>query len=386
MERNKKYLILLTIFRFFRSLSAGMIAIAFPYRILVDLKLSASILGLIYTAATIATAFFGLLFGFLADTYSKKITLFLSAIILPVSAVIIFASNNLFLLFIAAMLGGISATGSTSGGGVGGAAAPIQNAIVTELTTPQERTFYFSLLAFLGGIIAAIGSLFAKVLSNKEIFLLATILSLFSAVVIIPIKLEKPVQNGNKFELKSLLTIGKFTITGMLNGLSQGLVTPFLIPFFVIVYKMSETKMAEYAFISGLIASFSLLIAPYLKKRFGFLKSIIFTRGIGAVLTVIMPIFRILPLSLFIYLSIPALRVMALPAQQSALTDLVEPDEVGRALGINQVTRLGSSSLGTLFAGYMIDLQDVGIPFYAYGVVMGINILLYYKFFKDVKE
>ncbi|MGC9000695.1 MAG: MFS transporter [Caldisericum sp.] len=386
MDKNKKYIMLMVIFRLFRSLSAGMIAIAFPYRILVDLKYSTSTLGLIYTAATIATAIFGLLFGFLADIYSKKITLLMAAVLLPLSAILIFSSNNLFLLFVAAMLGGISATGSTSGGGVGGAAAPIQNAIITDLTRPQERTFYFSLLMFLGSIIAALGSLAAKFLSNKDIFLLAALLSLCSALVIAPIKLTRTANHENKFALKSALTIGKFTLTGMLNGLSQGLVAPFLIPFFVITFNISESVMANYAFISGIIASFALLAAPYLKRRFGFLRSIIITRGLGTTLAVIMPIFRILPVSLFIYFSMPALRVMALPVQQSAMTDMVDSEEVGRALGVNQVTRLVSSSLGTLFSGYMFDISEIGLPFYTYGAVMGINIFLYYKFFKDSKE
>ncbi|MGC8576248.1 MAG: hypothetical protein ACP5L3_06990 [Caldisericum sp.] len=58
-------------------------------------------------------------------------------------------------------------------------------------------------------------------------------------------KLKNTIQNNrNKFALKSALTIGKFTLTGILNGLSQGLATPFLIPFFVVVYKLSETKIA----------------------------------------------------------------------------------------------------------------------------------------------
>ncbi|BAL81513.1 hypothetical protein [Caldisericum exile] len=48
---------------------------------------------------------FGLLYGFLADIYSKKATLIFSAILLPISAILIYASNNLFVLFIGAMLG-----------------------------------------------------------------------------------------------------------------------------------------------------------------------------------------------------------------------------------------------------------------------------------------
>ncbi|MGC8948937.1 MAG: MFS transporter [Thermoprotei archaeon] len=376
---TKKYITLLVLFRILRSISAGMIALTFPYLILQKLSYSSFILGLIYTAATIATAIFGILFGFMADIYGRKQTLIIVALLLPLSSFLIYVSNNLFILFLAAMLGGYSATGSLSGGGVGGAAQPIQNALIVDLTTPERRTFYFSILTFIAGVTAAIGSLIARVFTIDDAFLIATLISFLSVIVILPIKTRNTRGKMNKLESK--IVIGKFSLTGIINGFTQGLVTPFLIPFFYIVYNIPKSEMSIYAFISGLIGSFALLLAPYLERYFGFVKSIAITRGLGAILTVLLPLIKILPVSLAIYFILPALRVAALPVQQSAMTEMVSQDEVGRALGINQVARLAASSTGTTLTGYLFDTPEIELPFYIYGVMMFINIYLYFKFF-----
>jgi MFS family permease len=186
---SRKYIILLTIFRIFRSVSAGMINIAFPYLVLTKLNLGSLMLGLMYTSATVATAIFGLAFGFMTDIYGRKETLFIVSLMLPLSSLLIFLySNNLIILFIAAMIGGYSATGSLTGGGIGGAAQPIQNALIVDLTSPEQRTYYFSLLTFIAGITSAFGSLIAKIFTIDEIFLIATLFSIISVIVILPIK------------------------------------------------------------------------------------------------------------------------------------------------------------------------------------------------------
>ncbi len=370
---------LLTIFRILRSVAAGMITLAFPYLVLTKLGYGSFILGLIYTSATIATAIFGLVFGFMTDIYGRKETLLIVSLMLPLSSLLIYLSNNLIVIFIAAMIGGYSATGSLAGGGIGGAAQPIQNTLIADLTTPEQRTYYFSLLTFIAGVASALGSLITKILTIDEVFLIATLFSVASVLVIIPIKTNNAKGKLNKLESK--VVIGKFTLTGILNGFTQGLITPFLIPFFIIVYNIPKSDMSTYQFISGLIGSFALLLAPRLERHFGFVKSIAITRGLGTILTVLLPLIRILPVSLAIFFTIPALRIAALPVQQAAITEMVSQDEVGRALGINQVARLAASSSGTTLTGYMFDLSEIEVPFYVYGVIMSINIYLYFKFF-----
>jgi len=356
-----------------------MIALAFPYLVLRNYHRSAFSLGLLYTAASISTALFGLGVGFLADRWGRKKSLVLVAITLPASTAIVYVFHGMLPLFIAAALGGYSATGSLMGGGVGGAGQPIQSAIIASLTPSHSRTFYFSLFTFLSGVLAAVGALMARLFSPQGAFVVATAIATVGLLFLLP--LHVPEFSGTPRQMKSLRIIGQFSITGMLNGFSQGLITPFLIPFFVLVYKLPKNQMATYGFIAGTLGSAALLSAPLLDRAFGFVRSIAVTRGLGAFLLVLLPLSHHLAVALAIYVMTPALRVAALPAQQRALTDMVSPGETGRALGLNQVTRLGASSGAVALTGFLFSESEIALPFFIYAALMAANIGLYFKFF-----
>jgi MFS family permease len=367
--------------RLARSLAAGIIFVAFPYLVITELRYSSLILGLAYTLGTLTTAILGLGLGYVADLFSKKYSLILASLLLPLSSMLIFINHSLPAILLASALGGYSATGAIAGGGTGGAAIPIQNALIVELTERSDRTFYFSLFTFIAGLA---GSYIAGILTVNEGFLLATLLSFISVFVLFPIK-SKNVR-AKTTSLKSKIVIGKFSITGMLNGFSYGLIAPFLIPFFILIYHVPKSEMATYTFLSSLIASISILLSPYIDKKMGFLKSIMVTRGIASVLSLLMPVIRILEVSITIYLVFPALRILALPVQQRAMVDMVSQDEVGRAMGINQVTRLASSSASTTITGYLFSESQIDLPFFVSGAIMLLNIYLYFRFFSGSDE
>lgn len=377
-------LILLFLFRVCRSIAAGMITIAFPYFVLNDYGFSSLTLGFLFTSAAIATAVIGLLTGILADIWGRRSTLIVMAFTLPLSALLVYLGHGLPWLYAGAILGGYSATGSLMSGGVGGAVQPIQTAIIASIVRSSRRTLLFSVFGFSTGLFAALGVLAAKLVSTRTTFLVAFIISLIGALLVLP--LSVPEVKGRVRQLKGAKVIGKFSLTGMLNGFAQGLVTPFLIPFFFLAYGVPKEAMAHYGFASGAIASIALLGAPLLDRKLGFVWAITLTRGIGAALVAVLPLFHALKIAVIIYLLFPALRVIALPAQQRALTDVVDVDETGRALGINQVLRLASSSVAVALTGYFFSKQDFATPFYLYAGIMAVNIVLYFRFFGHARE
>ena len=174
---NDTQLRLQHLLRLTRTLAAALISVAFPYYILTELHYSAFTLGILYSAATIATALLALLFGYLADVWGRKGTLVLTGILLPLGAVLAFWSGHLAVLFAAAMLGGFSATGARASGGAGGAGQPPHNAALSDLTTTENRTHYFSQFTFFSGLFGAGGMLLARVLGGRMAFLAAAIVS-----------------------------------------------------------------------------------------------------------------------------------------------------------------------------------------------------------------
>lgn len=383
-ETDIRSLRFLAALRVLRSLSAGMINVAFPFLVLTELHHGAFLLGMVYSAATVATAALGLGFGLAADMVGRRASFVGALALLPVSASLLVVNTSVPVLFLAAVVGGISATGSLSGGGVGGAAQPIQSILATELTSRNDRTKYYAVLAFISGVASAGGAYLGGLAGIREVFAAAAVLGAASLGLSPFVRMGSGVRRT--VSLKTGAAIGKFSLTGVLNGLSQGLITPFLIPFFISVYSISRPEMSVYAGISGIMASFALLVAPAIERKIGFLRGIIVTRVGSIVLSIIMPVVRVFPVSLAVYFLLPATRVMALPVQQVAMMDMVSEDERGAAFGINQATRLLAASGGTYFAGFEFESAEVNaaaveVPFALYGFVLGANLGLYWLFF-----
>jgi len=368
--------------RVLRSLSGGIITIAFPYLLLKDLHYSPFLLGIIYTAATISTALLSLASGYIADLWNQKYTLIFTLLLLPLSSLIILLFHNIIFIFLAAVLGGY--TGTLAGGVTGGAAIPLMNALVSDLVNIQGRVKVFSKLMFIGGISGAVGMLLGKISNTYTLFIFASVASLLSVMIMIPVRAKTKNKKANT-ALKAKDAIFKFSVVGMLNGLSQGLIMPFMIPFFIIVYHTPKSQMSIYSFAGSVVAAFAPMFANLLDKKYGFLKSITVTRGLGAMLMVFFPVVRIFYLSLIIYLVSPFLRMMALPIQQSTLVGMVDASETARALSINQVSRLSASAAGTFVASDFFLLNSIEAPFFLYSAVMFLNIYLYVKFFKNKK-
>ncbi|BBD73096.1 hypothetical protein HS1genome_1485 [Sulfodiicoccus acidiphilus] len=363
-----------------RSAAAGIIMIVYPYLMLKGLHVSVVFLGLIYTAAALATALLGVALGYATDLWGRKESLILGSILLPISSALLLFGINVPLTVAAALLGGISSTGSMAGGGVGGAVAPVQSSIIADLTKREERTVYISLLSFIGNLAASAGFVIGGFMTVEEALYGATVLGILSVLLVLPMDLPKI--RASSFKLKHGGVVGKFSITGLLNGLSQGLVTPFLIPFFIVAYDLSRSQMGIYGTIGSLLATFTLLVAPRLERWLGFLGTVYVTRGATVLMMGVFPFVRVLWGSLLIYVLYPSLRVVSIPVTQSAMMGMVDADERGRINGLNQSSRLGFSALGTAVATPFFDGSLLYLPFLAYSVTMAFNVYLYRKFFR----
>ncbi len=374
-------LFLLIAFRITRNTAAGMMIVALPYLVLHTLHDSSLTLGILYVVGVLSTAVLAIAAGQLADRWSQKGVLIITGFMVPISALMVYGNQSLPMLMIASVMGGFAATGSLIGGGVGGAGQPVQSAIIARISTPHNRTRYYSVLAFLSGLAGAAGALLVPCFSVRNTFLAAGLISLAGVAAALVIALPPAPATPTVTRRQSQQAIRHFSITGALNGLSQGLITPFLIPFFVMVYHTPKANMAVYTAIGSILGAIALLTAPALERRLGFVRSVTFTRALGTVLLLIMACWHNLEVGLIIYLLTPALRIAALPAQQTALISRVEGNSMGRALAANQVTRLSAASGAMLCTGYLFDISAVETPFVLYAGIMAVNIYLYYRFF-----
>ncbi|MGC8970089.1 MAG: MFS transporter [Conexivisphaera sp.] len=154
----RRPLAILALMRVVRSVAAGIIYIVYPYIAIKELGLPLGELGIIYAGAAIATAALSVVLGYAADLWGRS-SLYAASSLMVISSLLLLLRIDLYTAVAAAILGGISATGSMGTGGVGGAVAPVQTAVLADLTSREERTRYVTLLNFASTLASTAGLL-----------------------------------------------------------------------------------------------------------------------------------------------------------------------------------------------------------------------------------
>lgn len=369
-------------FRVLRGIAAGTLVVTFPYFIVASFTHGEFFLGICYAVGTIVSALAGFIFGSWFDKRpTKKLTLGVISLLFFGLLILAVLPHVLWLVLLASALAGVSATGSMTGGGSGGVAAPIQGALVAHLIPDEYRTEAYSFLTFMAGIAAAAGVAASGSMSMEHLFWIGVVAAFLSLIPVALLPDRAFAHVPVPFAAESKKALRNFSITGLLNGFSQGLALPFLVPLFMVSYGAARGPMSFYSSIAGIIGSFALLAAPWLDRRFGLVSSMILSRG-GSIIALLLIVFvHSFPVAIFLFLIFPALRVAAMPIQQRAIVDIAGEGSTGTVLGANQGTRLLSAAGGSAIAGYLFDRALTALPFYAYAVIAASNLVLYKKFF-----
>lgn len=368
--------------RALRNFTAGVINVAVGLYMYSDLHYSLLIIGTVFGAASLAAPILTLAFGLTSDVYGRKRMFLVGNSLLALSTLILLVTANYYWIVLASMLGSFGLAGGTVGGGVGGYVAPMQNALLAEKAPPGERTRYLSLASLIGGVSSSVGALFVNIPDYHTLFALGLLLS-STATILVAFITESPTRKPARefFKFKSGKTIAKFSATGILNGLGQGLVTPYFSVIFKSHYGLPNGLIGDIMGSATFATALMFYFTPYLTRRLGFVNLISVTRGVGAILLALFPFAPTVLLASADYFCFTMLRMISLPAQQSLMMGLATEDERGAITAINQASRLLPSSAGTFIAGYLFT-DSFELPFLVTLPVNLLNILLYNVFFR----
>ncbi|AWR98383.1 MFS transporter [Metallosphaera hakonensis] len=371
-----------------RSVSAGLLAVVVGLYYVHGLHLSLLQVGVLFGVGAFITPLLTLILGFYSDKYGRKKILLLTLAFLPISVLILLLTSNFLLLILSSALGGFGIAGGLVGGGVGASVAPMQTALLTEKVSPEKRTKVFSLFTTISSYAGAGGALLSYIPNYRELFIIALLISALSAVAIIPIRetFKPKKRNENVASSQDNDTIKKFTLTGILNGVSQGLIVPFIPIIFSEVYGLSQGFIGDLVALGGVISATLMLATPGLTERLGFVRLIIITRTISAILVLIFPFLGVWYLASIDYVIFTPLRVVSLPAQQALMMNLVGEGRRATATGANQAGRLLPAAVSTSLSGYLMHAISFVIPFEAAFAATLINSFLYFKFFRRVDK
>ncbi len=373
-----------------RSFAAGFLAIDFSLYLYNVLKMSVFYVGVILAIGAFATPIISLFVGFLGDRYGRKPVLIIDLLTLPAGLAIMIVNHSFAALAVASALGGFGVAGGLVGGGVGASVGPVVTTLLAENTDEHNRTLIFSINMALSTFAGAAGALMVSFLSFDSLFLLGIAITLLSVFAVIPLEemYSRPQGSSGAPPLseRDKRFIKAFGLTGLINGMSQGLITPFYPLIFEVFFHFTIAQVGYLMTVGGLATGAVDLFSSWFASRMGFVKLIIVTRAISATMVLALPFSPNGLVAGLLYLIATPMRALSLPAQSALQMTLISEGARGRSSGMNQAARLLASALSTSLGGALLNVFPLYLPFVlASGLTYG-NSALYQYFFGEVRE
>jgi predicted MFS family arabinose efflux permease len=139
-------------------------------------------------------------------------------------------------------------------------------------------------------------------------------------------------------------------------------------------------------FAANLLAAVSALAAVPLARRFGLVRTMVFTHLPSNVLLILVPLMPTLPLAVLLLLVRFSISQMDVPTRQSYTMAIVEPDERSAAAGVTGIARsLGVAVSPLIAAPLLVGSAYIGAPFVIAGSLKIVYDLLLYRGFRSTR-
>jgi MFS family permease len=355
-------------------------------------------IGLLLTLTLVGDAAISLWLTTHADAIGRRRVLRIGAALMAAAGVAFSLSRNFWVLLIAATIGVIS----VSGGEVGPFMA-VEQASLSHLLPDRERTRVFGWYSLAGSFAAAIGSLAAGLLvgglraagastldSDRAVILGY---SLVGVALIAGFGLVSPAVElaaaarstiaGRLGLHRSRGTVLRLSGLFALDSFGGALVTQSLVAYwFTLRYGAQPALLGVLFFVANILAGLSSLVAARLAAHIGLIRTMVFTHMPGNVLLIALPLMPNLPLAAVVLFARFSLNSMDVPARQSYVVAVVDPNERSAAAGVTGIARTTSAAPAPLIATPLIGMADLAsIPFFlGGGLKLAYDILLYFLF------
>ncbi|PSS07124.1 hypothetical protein M430DRAFT_45943 [Amorphotheca resinae ATCC 22711] len=137
--------------------------------------------------------------------------------------------------------------------------------------------------------------------------------------------------------------------------------------FFHDKFKLEEGKLGSLFFTTSIIAAVSMLLASSIAKRFGNIKTMVFTHLPSAIFLALIPIPNSLPLAMMFLILRSCTQSMDVAPRSAFLAAVVLPNERTAIMGLINVVKTSAQSLGPLITGILAAHNLFWVAFVAAG-------------------
>ena len=385
--------------------SRGVRAFAFSYLNIIfaiylnQLGYSTMTVGLVISTAFASGAVLTAVWGFLSDRYGRKKILILLAALTIVSNTIYVLFSQLFFIFSAVMISNVGAGGTGGGGQGGGPFNPVEQALLAEKCTAENRNRIFSTNAFAGSIMGSLGALVAglpqylqerwgwqPILSYKPLLALTILLSvglIFAYASII--EHHVPQKRETKISKQGGMLVTKISLLGLIDNLGSGLVGPLMSYWFFLRFGVELKSLGFMFFLSYFLAALSFLAAPMIARHIGVVRTMAFSHGAASLLNIILPLAPTFTVAAAITISRSFLAYLDNPLRSSFIMGVVKPGERGSAAGITTLSRQVPMAVSPTLAAYLMQSFSLNVPIFLGGFLQLVSDCAFYGLFRNVK-
>lgn len=364
------------------------------------------LIGFVLTATLVNSVIFNLFSSVYADRIGRKKMLILYAVLMVISAMIFFFTNNYIALIIAALIGTINVTGSEVG-----AFLSLEQAILPQTVNDiKKRNSIFAIYNMVGTFAMSGGVLlsglpgmlesqygFDKIESVKILFLFYAACAI--VVVAIYLVLSKTIElhdthgvisKSKKISPKSKGIITKMSSLFAVDSFAGGFVIQSIVSLWFYSKFGADLLTLSYIFsAAGVLTALSFLLATKIASKIGLINTMVFTHIPSNVLLVLLAFAPTLPFAILIYLARMGLSQMDVPTRQSYIVAIVKENERVAAAGITNTSRNVAQSISPSLAGAVIQGLSLSAPFVVGGllkIVYDVGIFVNFRKIKPPEE
>ena len=375
------------------------------------------LIGLLLSLTLVNSIIFTLIASFYADRFGRRKMLIVYALLMSMSGVIFFVSNNFYLLIISALVGTINITGSETGAFLSVEQAVLPQTLLKQKDSVKRQNTLFAIYNMVGTFAMSAGILVSglpgilesqyglnQIQSIKPLFLLYSLLGIgvTASYFLLSKKIEIDNHGLNNRERKNVTmnslqvlspksrkTVGKLSGLFAVDSFAGGFVIQGIVSLWFFTRFGADLSTISYIFsIAGVLTAFSFLASAKIADRIGLINTMVFTHIPSNILLILVAFAPTLPMAIAFYLARMALSQMDVPTRQSYVVGVVNEDERTAAVGITNISRNVAQSISPSIAGSILQSLPsfLSAPFIIGGVLKIIYDVALYLNFKRTKS
>jgi hypothetical protein len=276
----------------------------------------------------------------------------------------------------------------------------LDQAIFPATTFDKERTLAFAWYNILqdaghavGALLAGLPVLLRRWLEVEELASLRLVIAGYALLLLLTAALYSrlspavdapPRAHAVPLSDSSRRALWKISALFAVDSLAGGFLTSSLLSFFFFQRFGATEGVVGLLFFGARVANAaSHLGAAWLAKRFGLVKTMVFTHIPSSLFLVTVAFAPNFAVAAALFLVREGLVEMDVPTRQSYVMAMVRPEERTFASGITNLVRLGGWALAPSFAGFLMQGTSLAAPlFVGAGMKISYDLLLYRAFWR----